>query len=128
MQINLETEPHPVIETEALVSYVFEEGARQGESQSWIRPRRFRRKLAKGGELTGKALEMTLIHAPAGLKAGACCWLGPASGKKLQCQNSKNRRRRTALFEIARSKACCVFRSGKRLQRKMPRKRITEGC
>ena len=40
------------------------------------------RRLAKGGELTGKTLEMTLIHAPAGLKASRLLLVGAGKREK----------------------------------------------
>ena len=70
MQITLETKPFAALETEALVSYVFEETdpvqgriAEIDQSAASLL-----RKLAKSGELTGKMLEFTLVHAPAGLE------------------------------------------------------------
>jgi leucyl aminopeptidase len=40
------------------------------------------KKLAKSGELTGKALEMTLVHAPAGLKAARLLLVGAGKREK----------------------------------------------
>src|SRR6266849_4298885 len=71
MQINLETKPFAVLEADALVTYVFEESdpvqGRLSEIDKVAGG--LLGKLAKSGELTGKSLEMTLVHAPAGLKA-----------------------------------------------------------
>ena len=71
MLITLETKPFAALETDALVSYVFEETdpvqgrvAEIDQASGGLL-----RKLAKSGELTGKMLEFTLIHVPAGLKA-----------------------------------------------------------
>ena len=82
MQITLESKPFAGIETEALVSYVFEETdpvqgrvAEIDQSAGGLL-----RKLAKSGELTGKMLEFTLIHAPAGLKAARLLLVG--AGKR----------------------------------------------
>ena len=70
MQITLATQPIAGLETDALVSYVFEETdpvqGRIGEIDQAAAG--LLRKLAKSGELTGKMLEFTLIHTPAGLK------------------------------------------------------------
>src|SRR5713226_9630245 len=84
MQITLETKPFATLETEALVSYVFEETdpvqgriAEIDQSAASLL-----RKLAKSGELTGKTLEFTLVHAPAGLKAARLLLVG--AGKREQ--------------------------------------------
>ena len=70
MQITLETKPFATLETDALVSYVFEDAepvqGRIAELDQFTDG--LLRKLASGGELTGKTLEMTLVHAPRGLK------------------------------------------------------------
>ena len=66
MQITLESKPFAGIESEALVSYVFEESdpvqGRVAEIDKLAGGLLGR--LAKSGELTGKTLEFTLIHAP----------------------------------------------------------------
>ncbi|MGC1483865.1 MAG: leucyl aminopeptidase [Candidatus Acidiferrum sp.] len=82
MQITLEPKPYAALETDALVTYVFEESdpvqgriAEIDQAASGLL-----KKLAKSGELTGKALEMTLVHAPAGLKAARLLLVG--AGKR----------------------------------------------
>jgi len=84
MQITLDAKPYAALETEALVSYVFEEADPvQGRiSELDQAANGLLRKLAKSGELTGKTLEMTLIHAPAGLKAARLLLVG--AGKREQ--------------------------------------------
>jgi len=84
MQISLESKPYAALETEALVSYVFEEADPvQGRiSELDQTANGLLRSLAKSGELTGKTLEMTLIHAPAGLKAARLLLVG--AGKREQ--------------------------------------------
>src|SRR5258708_6669704 len=84
MQITLETKPFAAIETDALVTYAFEESdpvqgrvAEINQAGAGLL-----RKLAKSGELTGKTLEFTLIHAPAGLKAARLLLVG--AGKREQ--------------------------------------------
>lgn len=78
MQITLDSKPYAALETEALVSFVFEEADPvQGRvSEIDQAAQGLLRKLAKSGELTGKTLEMTLIHAPAGLKAARLLLVG----------------------------------------------------
>jgi leucyl aminopeptidase len=84
MQLTLESKPYAALETEALVSYVFEEtDPVQGRiSEIDQAANGLLRNLAKSGELTGKTLEMTLIHAPAGLKAARLLLVG--AGKREQ--------------------------------------------
>jgi leucyl aminopeptidase len=82
MQITLDTKPYATLETDALVSYVFEDPdpiqgtlAEIDKSANGLL-----RKLSTSAELTGKPLEMTLIHAPAGLKATRLLLVG--AGKR----------------------------------------------
>ena len=71
MQITLDTKPFATLETDALVTYVFENGdltqGRPAELDKLTGGMLSR--LSKSGELTGKSLETTLLHAPAGFKA-----------------------------------------------------------
>src|SRR5258708_40330007 len=71
MQITLETQPFAALDTEALVSYVFEVTDPIQGRIAYIDQAAagLLRKLAKSGEVAGKMLEFTLSHAPAGLKA-----------------------------------------------------------
>ncbi len=84
MRITLDAKPLAALETEALVTYVFEEAdpvqGRIAEIDQTANG--LLRKLAKGGELTGKTLEMTLIHAPAGLKASRLLLVGAGKREK----------------------------------------------
>src|SRR6266481_115677 len=84
MQITLVTQPFAALETDALVSYVFEEpDPVQGRIAEMDKAAAgLLRKLAKSGELTGKMLEFTLVHAPAGLKAARLLLVG--AGKREQ--------------------------------------------
>src|SRR5437764_9983142 len=84
MQITRESKPFAGIETEALVSYVFEgtDPVQGRVSEMDQLTGGLLRKLAKSGELTGKTLEFTLIHAPAGLKAARLLLVG--AGKREQ--------------------------------------------
>ena len=84
MQITLEAKPYAKLETDALVSYVFEEADPiQGhlleidQSANGLLKR-----LVKSGELTGKTQEFTLIHVPAGLAAPRLLLVG--AGKREQ--------------------------------------------
>src|SRR5580704_7003763 len=84
MQITLETKPYATFETDALVSYIFEENE---PIQSHLveidqSAHGLLKKLVKSGELTGKTLEFTLIHAPAGLKAARLLLVGAGKLEK----------------------------------------------
>src|SRR5260370_25126252 len=78
MQITLETKPFAALETEALVSYVFEDAdpvqGRVAELDQFTDG--LLRRLVTGGELTCKTLEMTLVHAPRGLQADRLLLVG----------------------------------------------------
>ena len=92
MLITLVTQPFAALETDALVSYVFEESnpvqGRVAEIDKAAAG--LLRKLAKSGELTGKTLEFTLVHAPAGLKAARLLLVG--AGKREQWNNATLRK------------------------------------
>src|SRR5207249_11157721 len=92
MQITLETTPFAAIETDALVSYVFEEtDPIQGRIAEIDQAAAgLLHKLAKSGELTGKMLEFTLVHAPAGLKAVRLLLVG--AGKREQWSSAALRK------------------------------------
>jgi len=84
MKLTLETKPFATIETEALVTYVFEESdpvqgrvAELDKASGGLLGR-----LNKSGEVTGKSLELTLVHAPAGIKATRLLLIG--AGKREQ--------------------------------------------
>jgi leucyl aminopeptidase len=84
MQIKLETKPYASLETDALVTYVLEGDdpiqGRIGEIDKLVGG--LLKKIASSGELTGKTLECTLLHAPAGVKAARLLLVG--AGKKEQ--------------------------------------------
>jgi leucyl aminopeptidase len=84
MQITLDAKPFDALETEALVTYIFEDGdASQGRiAELDKRTGGLLGRLINGGEATGKALETTLVHAPPGLKAARLLLIG--AGKRDQ--------------------------------------------
>ena len=84
MQINLDTKPFASWETDALVTYLFEDSAPvQGRIAELDKlAGGLLTRLAKSGEVTGKNLEFTLVHAPAGLKAARLLLVG--AGKREQ--------------------------------------------
>ncbi|HXM94221.1 MAG TPA: leucyl aminopeptidase [Candidatus Dormibacteraeota bacterium] len=77
-RISLTTIPYSGVETDALVSYVFEDvDPIQGRIAELDQATGgLLRKLATSGELTGKTLESTLVHAPTGLKAARLLLIG----------------------------------------------------
>jgi len=84
MQITVETKPFAAIENEALVTYVFENGdvaqGRIGELDKLTGGLLAR--LSQSGEITGKLLETTLVHAPSGLEVARLLLVG--AGKRDQ--------------------------------------------
>ncbi len=84
MQITLEVKPLAAIETEALVTYAFDdnEGPQGRAAELDQLTGGLLARLNKSGELTGKSLETTLVHAPAGLKAARLLIIG--TGKREQ--------------------------------------------
>src|SRR5215470_15022010 len=109
MQINLGAQPFTVIETEALVSYVFEETdpvqgriAEINQSAGGLLS-----KLAKSGELTGKNLEFTLVHAPVGLKAARLLLVG--AGKREQFNPATLRKIAGAALRYLKSRSVKNF-------------------
>src|SRR3989442_14909919 len=84
MEITLDTRPLGSIETEALATYIFEQSDPvEGRVAELDRAAAGAiRRLAQSGELTGKTLEMTLLHNPAGLKAQRLLLIG--AGKREQ--------------------------------------------
>ena len=84
MQIHLELKPFTSLETDALVTYVFDDNdGPQGRAAELDQATGGSlARLNKSGELTGKSLETTLIHSPAGLKAARLLLIG--AGKREQ--------------------------------------------
>ena len=84
MHITLETKSISTLADDAVVTYLFEESdpiqGRVAELDKLTGGLLAR--LAKSGELTGKSLEMTLVHAPAGLKTPRLLLVG--AGKREQ--------------------------------------------
>src|SRR5437763_8469023 len=105
MQITLESKPFAALETEALVAYVFEEtDPVQGRVAEIDRSAGgLLRRLAKSGELTGKMLEFTLVHAPAGLKAARLLLIG--AGKREQFNSAVLRKVAGAALRYLKSRS-----------------------
>jgi leucyl aminopeptidase len=84
MQIQLTTQPFLTLETEALVTYAFENGDPvQGRLTEIDQVSGgLLKRIAEAGELTGKTLEFTLFHGPAGIKAGRLLVIGAGKREK----------------------------------------------
>src|SRR5712692_10337093 len=108
MQITLVTQPFAAIETDALVSYVFEETdpvqSRIAELDKAAAG--LLRKLAKSGELTGKMLEFTLVHAPSGLKAARLLLVG--AGKREQWNGATLRKIAGAALRYPKARSSLI--------------------
>src|SRR5580704_10500463 len=104
MQITLDTKPFATTETDAVVSYVFEEADPiQGRiAELDLAAGGLLQKLAKSGELTGKTLEFTLIHAPAGLAAPRLLLVG--AGKREQFSGATLRKLAGAATRLLKGK------------------------
>ena len=109
MQITLEARPFAELQTAALVSYVFEEtDPVQGRIADLDQKTGgLLRKLAQGGELTGKTLEMTLVHAPAGLKAERLLLVG--AGKREQYGSAQLRKLAGAALRYLKGRSVKQF-------------------
>src|SRR5215472_3878959 len=122
MQINLASKPYAEIEADALISYVFEEPHPvQGRIAEIDRAAGgLLARLAQSGELSGKPLEMTLVHAPAGLRATRLLLVG--AGKREKFDTAALRRIAGAAVRHLKP------RSMKQLAFLVQEKEVTEQC
>jgi leucyl aminopeptidase len=109
MQITLVTQPFAAIEADALVSYVFEESDPvQGRIREIDQAAAgLLQKLARSGELTGKTLEFTLIHAPRELKTARLLLVG--GGKREQFSSATLRKIAGAAVRFLKSRSIKNF-------------------
>lgn len=109
MQITLDTKPYAGLETDALVSYIFEDtDPVQGRIVEIDKAAGgLLAKIAKSGELTGKTLEFTLIHAPAGLKAARLLLVG--AGKREQFNHATLRKIAGAALRYLKARSVKQF-------------------
>jgi leucyl aminopeptidase len=86
MQIQLETKPFLSISTDALVTYIFDrENKLEGVGGEIDRAMNGQiASLVESGELTGKALELVLVHFPAGLGAQRLLLVGAGKRDKFE--------------------------------------------
>jgi leucyl aminopeptidase len=109
MQISLESGPAAKVETEALVSYVFEIEKEKGSPVEGVVADLDKAaggtlaRLAASGELTGKALEMTLVHFAPGLSAQRLLLVG--AGKREKFGTAELRRLASAALRHLKSRS-----------------------
>jgi leucyl aminopeptidase len=129
MEIILETRPAAAIETEALVTYVFEEeDPITGAVEELDRTAGGALgKLAKSGELTGKSLEMTLLHYPAGLKAQRLLVVGAGKSAKWGPPELRRLAGAAARYLKARSVKQFVFVAREKDRDEVSAQAVTEG-
>jgi len=86
MQIQLETQPYSSIQTEALVTYAFDKDNKIDGLLSDIDKAMggHLAALAAGGELTGKSLEMVLLHFPEGMDSKRLLVVGAGKPEKFE--------------------------------------------
>ncbi len=84
MELNIETQPFAKIASDALVTYVFEKDEKVEGVLAEVDAATggHIRELAASGELTGKLLEMTLLHNPPGLTAKRLLLVGLGKPEK----------------------------------------------
>jgi leucyl aminopeptidase len=129
MQVNLEALPWEAIETPALVSYVFEEKepveGRIAELDQ--RTGGAIRRLAQSSELTGKAMEMTLLHAPAGLKAQRLLLVGASKQGRYDAAQLRKVAAAAVRHLKGRSVKSCVFLMREQDETEAAAQAVTEG-
>ena len=105
MQITLSTTPFAAIEADALVTYVFDESDPiQGRAAELDKlTGGLLARLAKSGEIAGKSLETTLVHAPQGLKAARLLIVG--AGKREPFNTATLRKVAGAALRYLKSRA-----------------------
>jgi leucyl aminopeptidase len=107
--ITLDTKSYAQLETEALVTYWFEENdpveGRLAEIDTAAGG--LLKKISGSGEATGKTLEFTLIHAPAGLKAARLLLVG--AGKRDQFTSATLRKIAGAALRFLKSRSIKNF-------------------
>jgi len=109
MQITFDTKPFATLETDALVTYLFEESDPVEGRVSEIDTAAggLVKKIAASGEVTGKTLEFTLVHAPAGLKAARLLLVG--AGKRDQFGSAMLRKVAGAALRYLKSRSIKNF-------------------
>ncbi len=84
MQIQLETQPYSSLQADALVTYIFDKETKlEGALADIDRAMNGRlASLVASGEITGKSLEIALVHFPEGLAAQRLLLIGAGKPEK----------------------------------------------
>src|SRR6202030_3756776 len=105
MQITIDTKAFAQLDGDALVTYIFEESdpiqVRVSEIDAAMAG--LLKKIVSSGESTGKTMEFTLLHAPAGLKATRLLLVG--AGKRAQFSPATLRRVAGAALRYLKSRS-----------------------
>ena len=133
MQVTLDSRPASKVEAEALVSYVFEPEKEQGSAVQGVVAELDRAaggalgKLAASGELTGKMLEITLVHFAPGIGAQRIVLIG--AGKREKFGTAELRRLASAAVRYlkARSVKRIAFLVHERERTAAAAQAVTEG-
>jgi leucyl aminopeptidase len=92
MEIRIESQPYFAVQTDALVTYVFDKDDKfdgvLGEIDRALNGQLA--SLASSGELTGKSLELTLLHFPQGLTAKKLLLVGAGKPEKFAISDLRN--------------------------------------
>ncbi len=92
MEIRIESQPYFAVQTDALVTYVFDKDDKfdgvLGEIDRALNGQLA--SLASSGELTGKSLELTLLHFPQGLTAKKLLLVGAGKPEKFAVSDLRN--------------------------------------
>ena len=92
MEIRLESQPYFAVQTDALVTYVFDKDDKfdgvLGEIDRALNGQLA--SLASSGEMTGKSLELTLLHFPQGLTAKKLLLVGAGKPEKFAVSDLRN--------------------------------------
>jgi leucyl aminopeptidase len=129
MEISLRTENPAALETGALITYLFETNNRiSGALSEWnVLTGGLLERLAEGGELTGKAFEMTLLHRPAGFKAERLLLVGAGKPEKFHIFDLRKLAAAALRYLKSRSVKRMVFWVGERERSAVAAQAVTEG-
>jgi leucyl aminopeptidase len=108
MNITTVTGNPATLQTQALVTYVFDgDDAVSGRLGDLGAASELLRRLAKSGEMTGKMLEMTYLHAPSGISAERLMVVG--AGKKAKFGNGELRKLTSTALRYLKSRGVKRF-------------------
>ncbi|HEV2489074.1 MAG TPA: leucyl aminopeptidase [Candidatus Acidoferrales bacterium] len=129
MQIQFEAQPFSSVSADAVVSYVFEKDSRiEGAIAELDRATGGKIKsLSDSGELTGKSLEMTLLHFPAGLVGKRLLLVGAGKPEKFSLATLRNIAGAAVRYLKSRGAKHFAFLSGEKDRTPAAAQAIVEG-